>query len=191
MSPSRHHPLRIERGLFLVASPSLDTPLFERGVVLVCEHSPVGSYGLLVNKPIEVELPEEILDLEHTRNDRVFLRAGGPLKPEQLMLLHPGRVACDHCLPLLPGVVLGGNLAFLQSQLENPEEPPLMLCFGYCAWGPGQLEREILDGEWHLAPATSDDLFELAPQELWAKLLRHQGGRHAVLASLPHDLSLN
>jgi putative transcriptional regulator len=191
MSRWPHAPLRLERGLFLVASPSLDTPLFERGVVLICEHSITGSYGLLVNKPIEVELPEEILDLERARNEHVGLRAGGPLKPEQLMLLHTGQAPCDHCLPLLPGVVLGGDLGFLQSQLEHSDQPPLLLCFGYCAWGPGQLEREILDGEWHMADATAEDLFELPPQELWAKLLRHQGGRHAVLASLPHDLSLN
>ncbi len=184
-------PLRLEKGQFLVASPSLDSPLFERGVVLLCEHSELGSFGLLINKPIEIELPDEILDLENAKNDQLSLRAGGPIKPEQLMILHTGSEPHDHCLPLLPGVVLGGDLGFLEHLMEQPSGAPVLLCFGYCSWGPGQLERDILDGEWHVAKGSSSDLFETDPHRLWNQLLSRHGGRSSVLALLPCDLSLN
>jgi putative transcriptional regulator len=191
MMPRPQAPLRIEPGHFLVASPNLDTPLFERAVALLCEHTAAGSFALLINKPIEVELPEEMLDLEGASNEKVSLRAGGPLRPEQLMLLHNGQIPHDHCLPLLPGVVLGGDLPFLQQLLECSDHPPALLCFGYCSWGPGQLERELMEGEWHLVRGSAEDLFESDPHQLWAQMLRRHGGRIATLATLPADLSLN
>jgi putative transcriptional regulator len=184
-------PLRIEKGLFIVASTAVDSPLFQRGVILLCEHSPHGSFGLLVNKPIEVELPEELLDLEHSRNPEIGLRAGGPVSPEQLMVLHTGAHPSGHSLPLLPDVVLGGDLAFLQEMLQHPGQPPLLLCFGFCSWGPGQLDRELLDGEWVLASGSAADLFITPPEQLWPTMLRRLGGRQALYSSLPDDLSLN
>ena len=54
----------LKKGSFLVASPEIDDGIFFRSVVLLCDHSPVGSFGLIVNKPLEIEAPEEILDLE-------------------------------------------------------------------------------------------------------------------------------
>jgi len=175
----------------LLAAPSLDSPLLEQGVVLICEHSSAGTYGLLINKPIDVEIPEELLDLDRASNSRAALRAGGPLRSEQVMILHTGELGSSHSLLLMPGVVLGGDLPFLEELLQHPDQPPVLICFGYCSWCPGQLERDLLEGEWHLAKGSARELFEQDPLSLWSTLLRHHGGKAAALSAFPQDLSLN
>ena len=41
---------------FLIAMPSLQDPLFGHSVVYVCEHSPRGALGLVINKPCDINL---------------------------------------------------------------------------------------------------------------------------------------
>ena len=39
-------------GQLLVADPSMSDPYFERTVILIVQHSPSGSVGIVINKPI-------------------------------------------------------------------------------------------------------------------------------------------
>ncbi|EOD54128.1 YqgE/AlgH family protein, partial [Aeromonas molluscorum] len=41
---------------FLLAMPSLKDPYFERALVYLCEHSPEGAMGLVVNIPVDMAL---------------------------------------------------------------------------------------------------------------------------------------
>ncbi|MGE3954437.1 MAG: YqgE/AlgH family protein [Parachlamydiales bacterium] len=181
----------LAKGTFLVATPEIETGIFFRGVVLLCDHSASGSFGVVINKPLEVELPEEILSLENIANTDVELRAGGPIQTNQMMLLHTSSEDPEQTTEICEGVHLGGDLDFLQHLVDNPEGGPVRLCFGYTAWTPGLLEREFLDGHWYLCPASKRHLFETPPAELWRTLLREMGGKYAVLSMIPDDLSLN
>ncbi|WP_143896706.1 YqgE/AlgH family protein [Tepidimonas sediminis] len=77
---------------FLIAMPGLNDELFGRSVVYVCEHSPKGALGLIVNKPAGVTLGElfERLELPLGRPEwagQPVLR-GGPLQMERGFVLH-------------------------------------------------------------------------------------------------------
>ncbi|NGX48150.1 MAG: hypothetical protein K1000chlam3_01540, partial [Chlamydiae bacterium] len=43
----------LSKGSFLIASPEIDAGIYFRSVVLICEHTPSGSFGLIINKPVE------------------------------------------------------------------------------------------------------------------------------------------
>ena len=73
-------PNTVQKGCFLIASPEIENPLFFRGVMLVCEHNASGSFALLINKPLDLELPEEIVNLSTAANKNVSIRAGGPVR---------------------------------------------------------------------------------------------------------------
>lgn len=182
---------QIEKGTFLIASPDIESGLFFRGVILICEHNPNGSFGLVINKPLDLELPSEIVNLEHMSNEHVSIRAGGPMQTNQMMLLHNSSAIPQQTLKICDGVFLGGDLQFLQEALSQEEGPFLHLCFGYAGWGGGQLEREFLDGNWFLWPANQSHIFGSPPDKLWSNLLREMGGRYASLSMIPEDLSLN
>jgi putative transcriptional regulator len=181
----------IEKGTFMIASPEVDAGIFFRAVVLVCEHNPNGSFGLVVNKSLDLDLPEEIINLDHLANPHVGIRAGGPVQTNQMMLLHTSDSIPDQTMEVCEEVFLGGDLQFLQEIITDPEGPNVHLCFGYSGWGAGMLEREFLDGGWFVCKATKHHLFDIPPEKLWQTLLRQMGGKYATLSMIPEDLSLN
>ncbi len=182
---------QIQKGTFLIATPEIDAGFFFRGVILVCEHNANGSFGLLVNKNLDLELPEEIINVNHLANSRIGIRAGGPVQTNQMMLLHTSNQIEQQTLKICEGIYLGGDLQFLQEALLDQNGPFIHLCFGYAGWGTGQLEREFLDGHWFLYPASAHHIFHTPPDKLWQTLLREMGGKYATLSMIPEDLSLN
>jgi Putative transcriptional regulator len=182
---------QLQKGVFLVASPDIDAGIFFRSVILLCEHNPMGSFGLVVNKSLDLELPPEVVNLSDLANTNISIRAGGPVQTGQMMLLHTSDKIPQQTLQVCDGVYLGGDLQFLQDSIADEQGPSLLLCFGYTGWGSGQLERELLDGQWFIVPATEEWLFKTPPDALWQCLLRKLGGKYAALAMIPEDLSLN
>ena len=182
---------QIQRGTFLISSPEVEGGIFFRAVILVCEHSQNGSFGLVVNKSLVLELPEEIIDIQHMANPHIGIRAGGPVQTNQMMLLHTSNALPQHTLQVCEGVFLGGDLQFLQEALVDENGPEIYLSFGYAGWGAGQLEREFMDGHWYLYPASQRYVFHVPPEKLWQQLLRDMGGRYASLSMIPEDLSVN
>lgn len=182
---------QIQKGTLLIATPDIETGLFFRAVILVCEHSPQGSFGLVINKSLELDLPEEILSIHNMANPHVDIRAGGPVQTNQMMLLHTSNKIPQQTLEICQDVYLGGDLQFLQEALTDPAGPAVHLCFGYAGWGAGQLEREFLDGGWYINPASAQTIFYTPPDKMWAVLLRNMGGKYATLSMIPEDLSVN
>lgn len=181
----------INKGTLLIATPEIDTGIFFRSVILLCEHGPAGSFGLIINKNLELELPEEVVNLKDLANPRVGIRAGGPVQTNQMMLVHTKFSENQQMMEVCPNVYLGGNLRFLQETIADADGPDILICFGYSGWGGGQLEREFLDGSWLLKPADERFLFHTSAENLWSTLLREMGGNYASLSMIPEDLSLN
>ena len=46
---------------------------------------------------------------------------------------------------------------------------------GYAGWGPGQLEQEIAEGSWILAPAEPRFVFDTPIDEVWDRALKENG----------------
>jgi putative transcriptional regulator len=129
--------------------------------------------------------------LKKMADARIQIRAGGANQPNQMLLLHSSDRAPEQTLKVCEQVYLGGDLQFLQENATDSNGPNILLCFGYATWGAGQLEREFLNGNWFLHPASSRHLFELPAETLWQSILREMGGKYATLSMIPEDLSLN
>jgi putative transcriptional regulator len=50
----------VEKGVLLVASPSLEDPNFRQAVVLFVEHGPEGTVGLILNRSTNVLLSKAL-----------------------------------------------------------------------------------------------------------------------------------
>ena len=68
-------------GQFLIASPSLKDPNFEKTVTLVCEQNESGSLGLIINKPLHQDLEEVIsqMNLNEIDTKEISFLQGGPV----------------------------------------------------------------------------------------------------------------
>jgi len=182
---------QIDKGTFLVSTPEIDTGLFFRSVILICEHAEEGSFGLVINKDLDIALPEDIMESDKIQNPSVGIRASGPVQTNQMMLLHTSKDLPGQTLEVCPEVFLGGDLTFLQEKLTDKNGPNMYLCFGYAGWGRGQLEREFMDGSWLLYPASKELIFDIPADRLWQEILRRMGGKFATLSMIPEDLTLN
>ena len=77
---------------FLIAMPGLNDELFGRSVVYLCEHTPKGALGLIINKPSDITVADlfEKVDLPLRRPELAGLPVyrGGPLQTERGFVLH-------------------------------------------------------------------------------------------------------
>jgi putative transcriptional regulator len=181
----------LAKGSCLIASPEIDNGIYFRSVILICEHTSSGSFGLIINKPIDIDLPEDLTNLNTMANERVEIRTGGPVQPSHMMLLHSSRAHGEISLKILDGIYLGGDMQFLQEVVNDVSGPHVRLCFGYTGWDAGSLEREFLSGNWFLAPGSYYHVFETPADKVWQTILREMGGKYATISMIPDDLSLN
>lgn len=191
MTSSAAPPLLPVRGTFLVASPRLIDPNFMHAVVLLCDHGPQGSYGVIVNRRGEITLSDLSSDapLLKDRSDPVWF--GGPVGVEQLQVLHGLGDTVPGSLPVLPGVQLGGDPQVLNKHLKGKRPAPTKFVVGYSGWGARQLEGELREGAWVVCPANDRFVFDADPETLWRRVLRARGGPYADLADIPPDPSWN
>jgi putative transcriptional regulator len=172
----------------LVAMPQLQDPNFKRAVVLLVHHDGEGTFGLVVNRPAEVEADILFDDLEiEWRGDRKLeLAWGGPVQPNTGWVLFgegaPDEI--DDANELAPGLSVAGSLDTLRKIADRPPGR-LRLMLGYAGWGPHQLEDELAQGAWLVAPVKSDIVFGVAPDQMWDHVVRGLGVDPATLIATP------
>lgn len=157
-------------GSLLVASPQLGDPSFRRTVVLLLEHTDEGALGVVLTRPGSIEVASVLPTLSGraARPEVVFL--GGPVQPEVAL-----------------GLVRDGDRVGLVDLDDASDTSPVRVFAGYAGWSPQQLEGEIDRGDWFVVPVEPDDALGPCPELLWRAVLRRQGGRLAMLSTLPDD----
>ena len=84
----REKPQKVERGMFLVATPQLTDPNFRQTVVLICEHGSGGSLGLVVNRRTDQHITEVLPKATGLHEKAGFVYTGGPVQKDSLLILH-------------------------------------------------------------------------------------------------------
>ncbi|WP_432493620.1 YqgE/AlgH family protein [Kineococcus auxinigenes] len=184
-------------GRLLLATPSLTDPNFHRAVVLVLNHDEDGALGVVVNRPLEVDVDAVLPGWQAFATAPGKLFQGGPVALDSAL----GLVAVPGDRPDPAGVRrVFGSVGLGSVGLVDLDTPPeavvdelsgLRIFAGYAGWGAGQLEGEIAEEAWFVLPAEARDAFSDDPDRLWADVLRRQGGDLALVASFPADVSLN
>jgi putative transcriptional regulator len=160
---------------FLIAMPTLEDSLFARSVVYLCEHSPQGAMGLVINKPTELNLAQLFakLDLPLHREDLrdAPVLHGGPLQPERGFVLHEPMaipVSEDEQAPLYAstlkvksGLELTTSRDVLEALSGGGGPRQAMMTLGYASWGEGQLESELAENAWLTVQADPVTVFEV------------------------------
>ena len=165
-------PSSVGRGVLLVASPSLDDPNFRQAVVLVVEHGPEGTLGLILNRSTRVLLSEALPDLAVLKGTTYRLFAGGPVEPNRLLLLFRLKESPVDAQSVFDGVYVGGTTGVLERIITRGKPTETFRAFaGVAGWAPGQLGYEMLQGAWATLPPDSLDIFDKDPATLWMDCL--------------------
>lgn len=183
-------------GRLLVAAPQLADPNFARTVVLVLEHDEPGAVGVVLNRPLQVDV-DEILErwapLARAAPPGVVF-SGGPVSPDAVIGMalrgaSPPPGPTGRWRDIVSGVGVVDLSTAPDGQAVSLEA--VRLFSGYAGWAPGQLEAELEDDGWYVFEALDSDVFTASPETLWHDVLQRQGGRVAMLATYPPSPSVN
>lgn len=159
--------LSVEKGVLLVAHPSLNDPNFHQTVLLIIEHGRGGTVGLILNRPTNVLLSEALPDFTVLKRTNHRLFVGGPVEQTQLVLL----IRLAQLLPDTRQIIAGvyvGSPRVLERLMTQPKPTETFRAFsGFAGWAPGQLERELLEGAWGVLPSDAITIFDKDPAVLW------------------------
>lgn len=166
------------RGQFLIAMPSLRDPVFAQTITFVCEHTPEGAMGIIINHPLNLTLSEMFRQLE-LRDDgplsQMTVLSGGPVQFERGFVLHSSEQPWESTLKVTPEVSLTASRDIIEAMAEGKGPEKALVALGYAGWGAGQLEAEIAANSWLTVPADPHLLFDTPVEQRWAAASRHLG----------------
>jgi putative transcriptional regulator len=159
------------RGKLLLAMPNMGDPRFERSVICLCEHSPEGAMGIVVNQPADhiafPELMEQLGIPTPPTCAPVGVFTGGPVEPNRGFVLHSADYLHETSLIISEVVALSATVDILKALAAGEGPRHSLLALGYAGWGPGQLEAEIQDNAWLHTEVDTDLLFATEASLKW------------------------
>lgn len=167
------------RGQLLLAMPGMEDPRFHKAVTFVCEHTPEGTMGIVINAPSKVLWREVFsqlsLDDNSLRGDEPVIM-GGPVAQEQGFVLHGRGMKFASTVEVSEDISLTASKDIIESLAAGRGPDDVLLALGYAGWGPGQLESEIAENAWLTLPAEPEILFATP----WEKRWQLAAARHGI-----------
>lgn len=186
--------LFVEPGTLLAAWPDLMDPNFMHSVLLMCQHSAEGAYGLVINRPLEIGIGELLPEHPALAGSEFPVHLGGPVDHSCLQFVHRAPADIKGGMELGAGLYLGGELDDLGAYLKSEgkaAEAKVRVMLGYSGWGEGQLDQELSKGSWLPASIQSDVIFAEDGRSVWRQVVRSIGPEGANLEHQPPDVSWN
>ena len=170
-APSKPVGENLLTGQFLIAMPALEDPNFAQTVTFLCQHSTEGALGVIISRPLEMQLNEILetmgIPLEDESAGNIPVYWGGPVQPERGFVIHSPVGHWQGTLAVSDDIGLTTSRDILEAIACGRGPEKLLLALGYAGWGEGQLEAEILQNAWLNGPASAEIMFDLAPGLRW------------------------
>lgn len=180
----------LHSGMLLVASPVLVDPNFFRSVVLLMDHDDEGSVGVVLDRPLEMDVRDHLPMWCELLAPPARVFEGGPVQPETAIgVAYRPCVAAEETWRPTPNSVGFIDVSLDPNDISGIQD--LRVFSGYAGWGSGQLEMELEIGSWFPVDGSVDDVFDPVPTTLWRRVLLRQEPHVARYANYPIDLRSN
>jgi putative transcriptional regulator len=176
------------RGNFLIAASTLADPNFHRTVVLIVRDDENGTFGLVLNRPLETSVKDACataMSIECEVESPLHL--GGPCEG-LLTVVHSESELGE--VEVVNGVYFTSEREKIERLMsDNPK--PAKYFAGYAGWSAGQLDAELETGAWLLTPAEKTLIFE-GHADLWNRVITQVTvGKNIDIDRMPEDPSMN
>ena len=156
---------------FLIAMPALEDPNFHHTTTYICEHDKDGALGVVINRPLDIQLGEILLHMD-IRTDDIEITSqpvymGGPVQNDRGFVLHEPIGEWEATLKVTDdiGITSSRDILAAIAAGEGPENAIITL--GYAGWGAGQLEQELAANTWLSGPADRNIVFNTPSERRW------------------------
>ena len=173
--------------LLLLSMPQMADPNFAKTVVLLCEYTDRGAFGLVVNKQM-TEPAHTLVRTEPpiTVDPDLRLWIGGPVEPQRTwILMSEAQGPDDEQREICPGLLLSVSHELTLRLLQAPPSSRARVLVGYAGWGPGQLDHEIAASGWLTMEVDPALIFTVPPEQMWETAIRRLGTDPANLQMSP------
>lgn len=162
----------------LVAMPSMADPRFTGTVIYLVEHSPVGTLGLVINKPTDISLRSLLAKIELNSpipepNEMLeqAVLVGGPVHTDRGFVLHEPIGHWNHTVGVTERIGMTSSKDILEAIARGDGPQRALVMLGYAGWAKGQLESELAQNSWLTIPADPDLLFDTPMPERLTRAL--------------------
>lgn len=162
----------------LIAMPSQQSDFFVRSVVFIYEYSEkMGAIGFAINKPLSATLGNVLehlkIPLQGTAVEEDPVFSGGPVGPDQGFVIHDRMSLAenddDH------EITISTTREILQDIAAGKGPDNFIVTLGYAGWEPGQLEQEVQNNLWLLAPLQKSLVFTVPIAQRWTAAAKFVG----------------
>lgn len=159
----------------LIAPPGIPDRRFRNSVIMMTHSTEQGDFGLCVNRETARGLQEVIQDLDLAPIPNVPLYWGGPVSPGTIWMLHDSGWSIDQTLSIDREWSMTSHVEMFEALAQGHEPHRYRFMHGFCAWAPGQLERELRglsplshSHSWLIADNLGPEwLLDQEPQNIW------------------------
>jgi putative transcriptional regulator len=155
----------------LIAMPGMADPNFNSTVTLVCEHNAEGALGIVINRPIEMNLGNLFEQLDVENPDRAMashpVLNGGPVARERGFVLHNPGAEYESSVSVSPDLQLTLSRDVIDAMAAGEGPDQSLVALGYAGWDAGQLEAEMLANTWLTVPASTEVIFDVPFADRW------------------------
>jgi putative transcriptional regulator len=169
--------------ILLLSMPQMADPNFAQTVVLLCQYTHQGAFGIVVNRQMDEPAWTMVQTEPPIKVDpEVRLWVGGPVEPQHTWVLTADPLGPeDERSEIYPGVVLSASHQLTLQILQDPPSTRARVVVGYAGWGAGQLDQELAASAWLTMDVDSGLIFGVPPELMWATALRRLGTNPAKL----------
>lgn len=173
-------------GQLLLAHPALRDPNFKRAVVLLSAHNADGAMGVVLNRPLDQQLGELNSAFALGPLAGVPVYAGGPVEPQQLVIVSWEWLEADSAFQLHFGIEPDKA-----AELVGAPGVTLRAFLGHAGWSKGQLENEMKHDTWLTTTVDGEMLGKTDGVGLWRQILGSIDPDLKLLANEPDDPTVN
>lgn len=186
----RTNNLKPSKGRILISEPFLIDYYFKRSVVLLAEHNDEGSFGLIINKPVDMQLSDVLQDFPEF-NAPIYL--GGPVKTENLYFIHTKGKLIEESMKILDGLYWGGDIEHVKELITIGKLTPEDIKFfvGYSGWVAKQLDGELSKNSWLVSNIKAQQVMNFNSEKMWDDVIKKLGRDYAYWTNFPSDPALN
>lgn len=183
MNPESSNSLK---GQFLIAMPGLKDPNFARTVVCMCEHTPEGCVGLVINrhypKLTAKDIFQELRIQVRPEVGTAPIYCGGPVHEQVIFILHGPPFGWEGCLEINSFVGMSNTRDVLEAIAAGTGPEEYLIALGCAGWGPQQMESEMMQNVWLSTPASKEILFKTHLDGRWEAAVKELGIEPALLS---------
>lgn len=182
---------KARKGRVLIADPFTDDDYFGRAVVYLCDHNSEGTFGFVLNNFLDIDLNEIAKNFPDISTN---ISIGGPVKTEHIFFLHTVGSQIKESVEVDDGIFIGGDYDDLKQQIDDKRIDSTQVRFflGYSGWSSGQLQEEIDNNSWIVAPVINPgEIMDASVTDIWSKYMRREGKKFDILSRSPVDFNAN